>query len=104
MSSRPLRFGATLLGASSRQEWIAKVKRVEELGYTVLELPDHLGNQFFPPALALMLAAESSSTLRLGTKVLDNNFRHPALLAKETATLDLLSGGRVEIGLGAGFR
>ncbi|MBV9230461.1 MAG: TIGR03621 family F420-dependent LLM class oxidoreductase [Chloroflexi bacterium] len=103
MSNRPLRFGVTLLGASSKQEWIAKVKRVEELGYTMLELPDHLGNQFFPPTLALMLAAEISSTLRLSTKVLDNNFRHPALLAKETATLDLLSGGRVEIGLGAGF-
>jgi probable F420-dependent oxidoreductase len=100
---RSFRFGVTLLGASSRQEWIAKVRRVEELGYSSLDLPDHLGERFFPPLIALTLAAEASRTLRLGTKVLDNNFRHLALMAKEMATLDLFSGGRVEIGLGAGF-
>ena len=62
----PFRFGVTLLGASSRQEWIARVHKVEDLGYSVLQVPDHLGNQF-SPILALMTAAEASRTLRLGT-------------------------------------
>jgi len=64
-----------------------------DLGYAVLQVPDHLGNQF-SPTLALMAAAEASRTLRLGTLVLDINYRHLALLAKEVATLDLLSEGR----------
>ena len=103
MSTRhPFRLGITLLGAASRQQWIAKVKKVEDLGYSVLQVPDHLGNQF-SPFLALMAAAEASRTLRLGTLVLDINYRQPALLAKEVATLDLLSEGRFELGLGAGW-
>jgi probable F420-dependent oxidoreductase len=98
----PFRFGVTVLGAASRHEWIAKVHKVEDLGYSVLQVPDHLGNQF-SPTLALMAAAEASPTLRLGTLVLDINYRHLALLAKEVATLDLLSEGRFELGLGAGW-
>jgi len=98
----PFRFGVTLFGAASRHEWIAKVHKVEDLGYSVLQVPDHLGNQF-SPTLALMAAAEASTTLRLGTLVLDINYRHLALLAKEVATLDLLSEGRLELGLGAGW-
>ena len=101
-TSHPFRFGVTLPGAASRQQWIAKVKKVEDLGYSVLQVPDHLGNQF-SPFLALMVAAEASPTLRLGTLVLDINYRHLALLAKEVATLDLLSEGRFELGLGAGW-
>lgn len=100
---RPFRFGVELLGASSRQAWIDKVRRVEELGYTTLSLPDHLVDQF-SPAVALMLAAEVSSSLRLGTCVFDTNFRHLALFAKELATLDMLTGGRLELGLGAGWQ
>ena len=98
----PFRFGVTVFGATSRQEWVAKVHKVEDLGYAVLQVPDHLGNQF-SPTLALMAAAEASRTLRLGTLVLDINYRHLALLAKEAATLDLLSEGRFELGLGAGW-
>ena len=67
----PFRFGVTLLGAASRQEWITRVHKVEDLGYSVLQVPDHLGNQF-SPTLALMAAA-ASRTLRLGTLVLDIN-------------------------------
>lgn len=96
------RFGVTLLGAASRQEWIAKVQKVEALGYSVLQVPDHLRNQF-APLVALMAAAEASHSLRLGTLVLDINYRQLALLAKEAATLDLLSDGRFELGLGAGW-
>lgn len=98
----PFRFGVTLLRAASRQAWVARVHQVEDLGYAVLQVPDHLGNQF-SPTLALMAAAEASPTLRLGTLVLDINYRHLALLAKEVATLDLLSEGRFELGLGAGW-
>ncbi len=98
----PFRFGVTLLGAASRREWIDKVRKVEDLGYSVLQVPDHLGNQF-SPTLACISAAEASRTLRLGTLVLDINYRHLALLAKEVATLDLLSEGRFELGLGAGW-
>jgi probable F420-dependent oxidoreductase len=102
MKKRPFRFGVLMLGASSRQAWITKVKRVEELGYGTLALGDHPGMPIFSPLIALMQAAEVSSTLRLGTKVLNVTLRPPVLLAKELATLDLLSSGRVEIGLGAG--
>lgn len=98
----PFRFGVTLLGAASRQEWIDKVHKVEDLGYSVLQVADHLGNQF-SPTLALMAAAEASRALRLGTLVLDINYRYLAMLAKEVATLDLLSEGRFELGLGAGW-
>jgi probable F420-dependent oxidoreductase len=101
--NRPFRFGVALSGASSRQEWIDKVRHAEDLGYGTVQLPDHLIDQF-SPAVALMLAAEASSTIRLGTCVFDNNFRHLAILAKEVATLDVLSNGRVELGLGAGWQ
>ena len=101
--NHPFRFGVALSGASSRQEWIDKVRHAEDLGYSTVQLPDHLIDQF-SPTVALMLAAEASSTLRLGTCVFDNNFRHLAILAKEVATLDVLSNGRVELGLGAGWQ
>jgi probable F420-dependent oxidoreductase len=65
-------------------------------------VPDHLGDQFAPVA-ALLAAAEATSTLRIGSLVFDNDFRHPVMLAKEAATLDVLSGGRFELGIGAGW-
>jgi probable F420-dependent oxidoreductase len=65
-------------------------------------MPDHLGEQW-APLVALTVAAEATTTLRVGTLVLDNDFRHPVILAKEAATLDLLSEGRLELGLGAGW-
>jgi probable F420-dependent oxidoreductase len=101
--NHPFRFGVELSGAASRQEWIDKVRRVEDLGYSTVQLPDHLIDQF-SSAVALMLAAEACPTLRLGTCVFDNNFRHLAVFAKEIATLDVLSNGRVELGLGAGWQ
>ena len=80
---------------------MAKAKRAEALGYDILLMPDHLTDQFaIGPALALV--AEATTTLRIGTFVLQNDLRHPALVAKEAATLDVLSDGRFELGLGAG--
>ena len=65
-------------------------------------MPDHFGDQL-APVPALMAAADATTTLRIGTLVFDNDYRHPLVLAKEAATLDLLSGGRLELGLGAGW-
>jgi probable F420-dependent oxidoreductase len=100
--TRPFRFGVMAEGASSREEWITLVRRTEELGYATLVLSDHFIKEF-PPLAALMAAADASRTLRVGSFAFDNDFRHPALLAKEAATLDLLSGGRFELGIGAGW-
>ncbi|MCE2392044.1 MAG: TIGR03621 family F420-dependent LLM class oxidoreductase [Proteobacteria bacterium] len=103
---RPFRFGVQLRTAESAGEWAGWARRAEDAGYAVLSTPDHLagplGEQFSPlPALAA--AADATSRIRLGTWVLGNDFRHPAVLAKEAATLDWLSGGRLELGLGAGW-
>ena len=104
---RPFRFGVLCEEMGTREAWLAKVRRVEELGYATLLLRDHFmpgpfGDQFAPLS-ALMAAAMASSTLRIGTMVFDNDYRHPVVLSKEVATLDVLSGGRFEFGLGAGW-
>jgi probable F420-dependent oxidoreductase len=99
---RPFRFGVNALVAGSAAEWIALARRLEELGYSTLCLPDHLTDRLAPlPALAT--AAAVTSQLRIGTVVLNNDFRHPVVLAREAATVDMLSEGRLELGLGAGY-
>jgi probable F420-dependent oxidoreductase len=104
---RPFRFGVINETTLPPAEWIAHVRRVEELGYATFLIRDHFVPDFFgdqlAPIAALMAAANATSTLRVGTMVFDNDYRHPALLAKEAATLDQLSGGRLELGLGAGW-
>jgi probable F420-dependent oxidoreductase len=99
---RPFRFGVITESAPSREQWITLVHKTEDLGYDTFLLADHFVNEF-PPLAALMAAADATKTLRVGSFVFDNDFRHPALLAKEVATLDLLSGGRFELGIGAGW-
>jgi probable F420-dependent oxidoreductase len=99
--TRPFRFGVQIQGADSAQQWRDKARKAEALGFDVLLMADHFGAQFgIGPALAV--AAEVTSTLRIGQLVLQNDLRHPALLAKDVATLDLLSNGRFELGIGAG--
>lgn len=101
-AERPFRFGVQANSAVSRDEWVAQAYRAEGLGYATLNLPDHFGAQLAPvPALAA--AAEATLTLRIGCFVFANDYHHPVVLAKEAATLDLLSGGRLELGLGAGW-
>jgi len=96
------RFGVQVRAPRSARAWAECARRIEGLGYSVLSMPDHLGDQLAPlPALAA--AAAATARLRLGTWVLANDFRHPVMLAKEAATLDLLSDGRVELGIGAGW-
>jgi len=99
---RPFRFGVSVHGSKSRTEWIGIARKAETLGYSTLLIPDHLGDQL-APIPALVAAADATSTLRVGSLVFDNDFRHPVMLAKEAATLDVLSGGRLELGLGAGW-
>ena len=102
-SYRPFRFGLEVRPAASKDDWAAKARRAEDTGYAILLLPDHLGDHF-APGPALMAAADVTTTLRLGSYVFDNDFRHPVVLAKEAATIDVLTGGRFELGLGAGWR
>lgn len=98
---KPFRFGVQITRARSADEWRAQARRAEELGFDVFLMADHFGGQMaIAPALAV--AAEATSTIRIGTLVYQNDLRHPALLGMETATLDVLSGGRFELGIGAG--
>lgn len=99
---RLFRFGVHASGMGSRDEWVARAYRAEALGYDTWLLADHFGAQFAPvPALAT--AAEATVSLRIGALVFANDYRHPVVLAKEAATLDVLSEGRFEFGLGAGW-
>ncbi|HEX9095792.1 MAG TPA: TIGR03621 family F420-dependent LLM class oxidoreductase [Candidatus Dormibacteraeota bacterium] len=99
---RAFRFGVQEHFAPSASAWKDKARLVESLGYQAVYLPDHFGDQLGPIA-ALMAAADATTTLRIGSLVFDNDYRHPAVLAKEVASLDLLSDGRFDLGLGAGW-
>lgn len=115
MTHRPFRFAVQSYSASSATQWRDRARRVEELGFSALHLADHIlgpGDAIAPtfhpvqelaavPAMAA--AAEATKTLRIGSRVFCIDYRHPAVLAKEAATLDLLSDGRLELGLGAGW-
>ncbi len=98
----PFRFGVQLSFAPAGRRWLELAQRAESIGYDVLVMPDHLGRQLSPvPALAA--AASVTSRIRLSTFVFANDYRHPLMLAREAATLDVISGGRFEMGLGAGW-
>ncbi len=99
--SHRFRFGVVTAQAASGREWAEKARRIESLGFATLVVPDNLQHTLAPfPALAA--AAAATTTLRVGTYVLANDERHPVMLAKDAATLDLLTGGRFELGIGAG--
>lgn len=100
--ARPFRFGLQVSGAADAKSWADLARRAEDLGYSTFTMPDHFSDQLAPMP-ALMAAASATTTLRIGMLVLDNDYRHPVVLAKEAATLDLLSDGRLELGLGAGW-
>jgi probable F420-dependent oxidoreductase len=104
---RPFRFGVIGEAITSRERLLDTAHRAEALGYSTLLLRDHFvaepfGDQL-APLMALMAVAGATRTLRVGSLVLNNDYRHPVVLAKEAATLDLLSGGRFELGIGAGW-
>ena len=101
--THPFRFGIELKTPLPGLTWAQTAKKVEELGFSNLVVPDHFDEQYaVGPALAA--AAAATSTLRLSTFVYGNDYRHPVMTAKEVATLDVLSGGRMDLGLGAGWK
>jgi len=107
---KPFRFGVQASsppggfagGAAAGDRWRDLARRVEGLGYSTLTIADHLDEQWAPMP-ALVSVAEATTTLRIGALVLCNDYRHPVVVAKEAATIDVLSGGRLELGLGAGW-
>jgi probable F420-dependent oxidoreductase len=101
-SSRPFRFGVQLASARSAAEWAELARKAEDLGYSTLFMPDHFEDAL-APVPALMAAADATRDLRVGPLVLDNDYKHPVVTAKELATVDLLSDGRLELGIGAGW-
>ncbi len=115
MTTRPFRFGLQAFEARTADEWMGLVRRVESLGYATLFSTDHY---FGPgpiadssghrpvdmsPVVSIAYAAAVTTSLRVGCRVFACDYHHPVVLAKEMATLDLLSGGRLEVGLGAGW-
>lgn len=101
---RKFRFAAQLSTApeGTGASWAAQARKAEDLGYSTLLMPDHFGDQL-APVPAIMAAADATTTLKVGALVFDNDYRHPLVLAKEAATIDVLSGGRFELSLGAGW-
>ncbi|HUF98494.1 MAG TPA: TIGR03621 family F420-dependent LLM class oxidoreductase [Ilumatobacter sp.] len=99
---RPFRFGVQVSATGTRAEWVDLARKIEAFGYSTITMPDHFNEQL-APVPALQCAADATTTLRLGALVYDNDYKHPIVLAKELATMDVLSDGRVEIGLGAGW-
>jgi probable F420-dependent oxidoreductase len=112
---RPFRFSLQSFNTESPASWRTLVRKAEDLGYSAFFLADHflsggaaLEGTFHPPQMlgavpAIAMALEQTSTLRVGCRVFCNDYRHPFMLAKEAATLDYLSGGRLEFGIGAGW-
>ncbi len=97
---RDFRFSFNLHGVTSRRAFREKCRRAEDYGYDTVFAPDHLGGP--APFPLLVAAAEVTERLRVGTLVLNVPFWNPALLAREVATTDALTDGRLELGLGAG--
>jgi probable F420-dependent oxidoreductase len=96
------RFAMQASGAASPGAWRDLARKCEDMGYSTLYVPDHFDEQW-APMVACTVAAEATTTLRVGSLVLDNDFRHPVLAAREAATLDVVTGGRFEFGIGAGW-
>src|SRR3954454_2908025 len=99
---RPFRFGFTGGVSSKREKLLTSARTVEQLGYSTFGLADHFVRPF-APLIAGQAVADATTTLRLTQTVLAQDFREPAVLAKELATLDVLSEGRLQVGLGAGW-
>ena len=102
-SARPFRFGAAAYRTDEGTAYTENARRVEALGYDTLGVGDHFSPNWFAAGPALAAIALATTTLRVSCTVYANDFRHPALLAKEAASIDVLSGGRLEFGIGAGW-
>jgi probable F420-dependent oxidoreductase len=100
---RGFRFAVLVKGVLDRDAWHEKARRVESLGYSALVAPDHATPHHLASIPAMMAATEVTTTLRVSSLVMGNDFRNPMMLAKEAATIDVLSGGRYELALGTGW-
>ena len=101
---RPFRFGQLAMRpAATRAEWLERARRAEAQGFATFQVSDHFDRSPAAPLLTLAAVAQATSTIGLGTLVLNNDLRQPAVLAKELATLDVLCDGRLEVGIGAGW-
>ena len=100
---RKFRFGVMLSRAESGAEIRASAQRAEDLGYSTVYVPDHFVDHPLAPIPTIAAVAACTTTLNVGTLVLGNDYRHPVVLAKEAATIDLISDGRLELGVGAGW-
>lgn len=98
----PFRFGVQCGHADDAAAWTELARKAEDLGFSTLTMGDHLDAQF-APTVGLTAAAAATTSLRVGALTYANDYRHPVVLAKEAATLDVLSGGRLELGVGAGW-
>jgi probable F420-dependent oxidoreductase len=101
--SMPFRFGVLSGEAPTMAEWRAHAREAEALGYSTLYIHDHLDPQY-APLVAAAVAAEATTSLHVGTLVLNNDLRNSVVLAREIATLGLAAEGRIEVGLGAGYQ
>jgi probable F420-dependent oxidoreductase len=100
---RRFRFGCIAHDTGSAKEFTELCRRAEGAGFSTLFVPDHFVDHELAPTVALAHAAAVTDTLRIGPLVLGNDYKHPVVLAREAATLDLLSDGRLELGIGAGW-
>lgn len=100
--SRPFRFGVVTTSIESRAMWWDRARRLEAEGWSTLLVTDHLGR--LSTFASLVSAADATSELRVGSLVINNDLFHPLRLAQEAATVDLLSDGRLELGLGSGWK
>ncbi len=101
MTSRPLKLGLTLLGRNTVPEMVEEARKAEAVGFDVILLPDHLG--FTAPLVPLVAIAESAPSVQVSNLVLNSSFYRPALLARDLASLDSATGGRLIISLGTGY-
>ena len=99
---KPFRFGVQSRSAGPREPWLEAVRQVEALGYDTIMWPDHFLRGFEPVA-AMAAAAMVTTRLKLSGFVFDNDFRHPVVLAMSAGSIDILSDGRLELGIGAGW-
>src|SRR5258706_2703459 len=97
---RKFRFGALCLEATSASDLIGDAKRLEDLGYSTFFVPDHFEDHPLAPVPAMAAVAAVTNTLKVGSLVLCNDYKHPVVVATEMATIDLISDGRVEFGIG----
>jgi probable F420-dependent oxidoreductase len=103
LTVHPFRFATHVNGVSSRAELVARAREAEARGFSTITVPDHFRPDDVAPLVAMAVMAASTTSIQVGSNVFGNDYRHPVVLAKELATLDLLSEGRLQVGMGAGW-